>query len=137
MASEPSRSRRTKWDHTPPQLSLSFKGSMPPSPPGLSRRVRGPRKPSLTEIFNQAADPRAQIAILRRKMSQPKLTLEYGTKGSVARSINPKRDRNLQKTIDALSRVIAKSQAQTKQRQFDLKTKNQITPLFNMRVKRS
>ena len=47
-----------------------------------------------------------QIVALRREMSQPRATLEFGTKGSVNNVRNPKRDRLIQQKITALTKQL-------------------------------
>ncbi|MCA9026700.1 MAG: hypothetical protein KDA86_15945 [Planctomycetaceae bacterium] len=137
MVNQPDKSLQTPWDHTPPQLSAAMGASMPPSTPRQGRGATPPPKPTLTEIFNNAADPREQIAALRRKLSSLPPTLEYGVKGSVVRAINPERDRQIQKTINALSQALDVKSQQTMKQKFNLKQSNQITPIFNRNARQT
>ncbi|WP_153558157.1 hypothetical protein [Roseimaritima sediminicola] len=102
------------------------------SPPGGTPLAidTGSRKPeTLTEKFNRAADPRDQLPALRRKMSQPKATLERTPFGSVSRSINTERDKRIAETIKAMTQILSKKrQAEMK---VKLGEKNQIKKTFN------
>lgn len=96
----------TRRVRRPPQLSLA----MPPVQPPRVAVAGSPRKPTLTEIFNRAARnyhhreiaTKRQIELLKRQMSQARHTYEMTPLGSVTRSCNPNRDRQLQRRIDAL-----------------------------------
>lgn len=105
----------------PPAIANDFNGIPPTRPPRLAV-VNPPRKESLTRKFNRMAKhPRLtrhcqrekiqqQINAIRRDMSQPRATLEFGSKGSVRRASNPKRDRLLQRKITALQSQLQKTE---------------------------
>ena len=91
---------------------------MPPiRPPRLA--VAGKfDEPTLTEIFNRAAKQpklsavviqpvtKKQIEDMRRKLSQPRPTLEFGVMGSVNNARNPNRDRSLLQTMAAMKKQL-------------------------------
>lgn len=142
MANQPTNSRRTAWNHTPPKLATTGGAGRPPVPPRQAAATSPPQQPrTLTEIFNHSSDPRSQVALLRAKQSRPTPSLDYGVNGSITNSINLKRDRRIQKTIDMLTNVLEKStrleQEKTAVAKIELGKKNQITNVFNKQAGRS
>lgn len=89
---------------------LAFGAGMSP-PGGLPPRAadaEGPKRETLTQKFNRAADPRVQIELLQKKLSRPRSTFEMTPSGTITRSINPERDRRIAETIKAMSQVLSK-----------------------------
>jgi len=134
MADQLDEGLRNAWDHTPPRLTHSAGNGG--RTPRLSAAATPPPRPTLTETFNQAADPKVQIKLLRRKLSRPTPTLEYGVKGSVVRSLTPRRDRQIQATIEALSRAMSQTVQSIQTPKFELGQKMAITPIFNKHARR-
>ena len=91
----------------PPEIGIAIP---PPGEPPRLAVAASPRKPTLTEIFNRAARnyhhrgiaTKRQVELLKRQMSHARHTFEMTPLGSVARSCNPNRDRQLKRKIDAL-----------------------------------
>jgi len=124
---------------------LALAGGFDGKPPGGTGKpvAMKPRDPqTLTEKFNAAAKipplPKAvsqpvskqQIEALQRKMSQPRLTLDYGTMGSVNNACNPKADRELTKAIKAMKAILAANKG-LKQTFAKAEKKGQLTQTFN------
>lgn len=130
------RQAKAEWQ----QLATGEGGArMPPRTPTEGLTVEPPDDNSLTRKFNRAADPtqkemgpEKQIDMLRRKMSQPKATLEMGMRGSVTRAYQPNRDRRIAKQIANLVSQMQKAEKQVaKSKDIKLGESNQLTPKFN------
>lgn len=107
-------------------------GQTPPRTPTHGMTAEPPKGESLTQTFNRAADPRKQLPLLEKKLSQPRATLELGMRGSVTRAYNPGRDRNIAKQIAAIKQSMAKAQkVEAKPQKIELGKPNQLTPKFN------
>jgi hypothetical protein len=102
--------------------SLAFGSGANGPPAGGPPRVaaNGPeRKPKVTQIFNEAAKQpevsaavvqpvcKQQIEELRKRLSQPRFTLEMTPLGSVRKARSPEADRLLLKTLTVLSARLA------------------------------
>ena len=98
-------------NHQPPRLTAAA----PSSPP---------KKSGLTPVFNAAAKKpdrppvkthAQKIAELKKQMSQPKPKLELTPRGVGTSQPNPKRDREIQKRIEAIKATVAKQREKVKQ----------------------
>ena len=134
------KSGKAAWQRL--ALAGGFDGR-PPGGTGKPVAMAVPRGPqTLTEKFNAAAKgpplskvvsqpvSKLQIEALERKKSQPRLTLEYGTMGSVNNACNPKADRELAKTIQAMKEILGANKGLT-QTFAKAQKKGQIAQTFN------
>ncbi len=137
------KARRNSWQR------LALSGGFDGVPPGGTPKVAsgsGPRRPSLTAKFNAAAKnpqlssvvsqpvSKQQIEALKRKMSQPRSTLELGMHGSVNKARNPNKDRLIMETITALSEQLGKNQG-LKNRFALAANKGELKKTFNKKSK--
>jgi len=134
------KSNKATWQRL--ALAGGFDGR-PPGGTGKRVAMAVPRAPqTLTEKFNAAAKgpplskavsrpvSKQQIEALERKKSQPRLTLEYGTMGSVTNACNPKADRELEKAIQAMKEILRANKG-LKQTFAKAQQKGQIAQSFN------
>ncbi len=110
-----------------PRLATAGGGQRGGGPP--SRMETGDikhRPPSLTETFNRAAQSpapeqsatrrvssKAEIEILEKKRSQPRLACDYFGKGNVNNAINTQRDRKISERIAEIKERLADQAAIT------------------------
>lgn len=134
------KSEKAAWQRL--ALAGGFDGR-PPGGTGKRVAMAGPHGPqTLTEKFNAAAQgpplskvvsqpvSKVQMEALERKKSQPRLTLEYGTMGSVNNACNPQADRELAKTIKAMKEILAANKG-LKQTFAKAQKKGQLGQSFN------
>lgn len=103
------------------ELAFGTGSQQPPlgGPPAL--RASGEQHPpTLTQIFNSAAQPaqvseaiarpvsKRQIEELCKRLSQPRFTFEMTPLGSVTKAYRPEADRRLFETMTALTELLAK-----------------------------
>ena len=131
------KARRTSWQQL--ALSSDFGGR----PPLRAVAAAPPRKPTLTQTFNAASkkphlssavsqgDTKKQVEALRKKMSQPRSTLEMSPIGSVNRARNPERDRKLVKTMATLTKQLAEKKKGLKETFALAQKKGQLKQSFN------
>lgn len=123
-------------------LSPSF-NQLPPGGVARGAVVTPPREPTLTQKFNAAAQKlpqsdkvvsqpasKQQIDALQKKMSQQRLTLDYGTRGSVNNARNPGADRKLAKTMESMRQTLAAKKG-LKQEFTKAQKKGQLLQSFN------
>jgi len=134
------KTNKASWQ----QLALATSSSqLPPGGVARGNTATPPGKPTLTQKFNAAAQKtsqtdkvvsqpasKQQIDALQKKMSQPRLTLEYGTMGSVNNAGNPAADRKMAKTMEAMKKTLAAKKG-LKQGFAKAQQKGQLTQSFN------
>jgi len=126
------------------QLALATNSNQLP-PGGVARGAAAtpPGKPTLTQKFNAAAQntsqsdkvvskpaSKQQIDALQKKMSQPRPSLDFGTRGSVNNARNPAADRKLVKTMETMKKTLAANKG-LKQEFTKAQKKGQLTQSFN------